>query len=197
MSEISDKDRAAAEAMAAMMEGQGGDAVSDKDKAAAAAMEEMLAGQASENTSDKDRAAADAMAAMLEGQTLGKGDAAPGAAEKAEDSPAPAPVRAQAVSFGEVKDTSANGIKNQNLDFIMDIPLRISVELGRSKVMVGDLLRMSHGSVIELDKMAGEPMEVMVNDKLIAKGEVVLVNEKLGIRLTDIVSQTERIKKLA
>jgi len=110
--------------------------------------------------------------------------------------PAPPAAAPQAMSFDEIKE-KAQGQEARNIDFIMDIPLRVSVELGRTRVLVGELLRMSHGSVIELDKLAGEPMEVMVNDKLVAKGEVVLVNDKLGIRLTDIVSPTERIKKLA
>ena len=100
------------------------------------------------------------------------------------------------VKFAEVEDAGVQE-KPRNIEFIMDIPLRLSVELGRTKVLVGDLLRMSHGSVIELDKVAGESVEVLVNGKLIANGEVVLVNDRLGIRLTDIVSQTERIKKLA
>ena len=100
------------------------------------------------------------------------------------------------VKFDEVKDAGPQE-KPRNIEFIMDIPLRLTVELGRTKVLVGELLRMSHGTVIELDKVAGEPVEVLVNGKLIASGEVVLVNDRLGIRLTDIVSQTERIKKLS
>lgn len=83
-----------------------------------------------------------------------------------------------------------------NLDFILDIPLRVSVELGRTKMMVRDLLQLGQGSVIELTKLAGEPMEIYVNDKLIARGEVVVVNEKFGVRLTDIISPQERIEQL-
>lgn len=84
----------------------------------------------------------------------------------------------------------------QSLDFILDIPLKITVELGRSRMAVRDILQLAQGSVIELSKFAGEPLEVLVNDKLIARGEVVVVNEKFGIRLTDILSPVERIEQL-
>lgn len=84
----------------------------------------------------------------------------------------------------------------QSLDFILDIPLKVTVELGRSKMLIKDVLQLSQGSVIELTKFAGEPLEVLVNDKLIARGEVVVVNEKFGIRLTDIISPVERIEQL-
>src|SRR3989344_2616323 len=83
-----------------------------------------------------------------------------------------------------------------NLDFILDIPLRVSVELGRTKILVRDLLQLGQGSVVELAKFAGEPLELLVNDKLIARGEVVVVNEKFGLRLTDIISPVERIEQL-
>ena len=75
------------------------------------------------------------------------------------------------------------------LKMILDVPLKVTVELGRTKMMINDLLQLGQGSVIELDKVAGEPMEILVNNKLVAMGEVVVVNEKFGIRLTDIVSQ--------
>ena len=84
----------------------------------------------------------------------------------------------------------------RKLDLILDIPLRVSVELGRTKLMVNDLLQLGQGSIIELNKLAGDSLEVLVNDKLVARGEVVVVNEKFGIRLTDIVSPIERIEKL-
>jgi flagellar motor switch protein FliN len=83
-----------------------------------------------------------------------------------------------------------------NLDFVLDIPLELSVELGRSKMMISDLLQLGQGSVVELAKLAGEPLEILVNSKLIARGEVVVVNEKFGVRLTDIISPVERVKKL-
>ena len=75
------------------------------------------------------------------------------------------------------------------LKMILDVPLKISVELGRTKMLVNDLLQLGQGSVVELDKIAGEPMEILINDKLVAMGEVVVVNEKFGVRLTDVISQ--------
>ncbi len=85
---------------------------------------------------------------------------------------------------------------DDNLELILDIPLRVTVELGRTRMLVRDLLNLGQGSVIELSKLAGEPMEILVNDKLIARGEAVVVNEKFGVRLTDIISPTERIEQL-
>lgn len=90
----------------------------------------------------------------------------------------------------------AAGTPMQTLDFILDIPLKVTVELGRTKMMIRDILQLSQGSVVELSKFAGEPLEVLVNDKLVARGEVVVVNEKFGIRLTDIISPVERIEQL-
>ncbi len=84
----------------------------------------------------------------------------------------------------------------QSLDFILDIPLKLTVELGRSKMEIRDVIQLAQGSVIELSKFVGEPLEVLVNDKLIARGEVVVVNEKFGIRVTDIISPVERIEQL-
>jgi flagellar motor switch protein FliN len=83
-----------------------------------------------------------------------------------------------------------------NLEFILDIPLKVSVELGRTKILVQDLLKLHKGSVIELTKLAGEPLEVLINDKVVAKGEVIVMNEKFGVRLTDIVSHAQRIRQL-
>jgi flagellar motor switch protein FliN/FliY len=92
---------------------------------------------------------------------------------------------------------SANiSTSDRNLSLILDIPLKVSVELGRTKMPVSDLLNLTQGSVIELNKLAGEPMEVYVNDKLIARGEAVVVNEKFGVRLTDIISPAERVEQL-
>lgn len=85
---------------------------------------------------------------------------------------------------------------DRNLDLILDIPLKVTVELGRTKMMVSELLNLGQGSVIELAKLAGEPMEVLVNDKLVARGEAVVVNEKFGVRLTDIISPAERVEQL-
>ncbi|MHB8066995.1 MAG: flagellar motor switch protein FliN [Desulfobaccales bacterium] len=83
-----------------------------------------------------------------------------------------------------------------NLDMLLDIPLEITAELGRAKMIINDLLQLGQGSVIELNKLAGEPLEILINQKLIARGEVVVVNEKFGIRLTDVISPLERIKQL-
>ena len=83
-----------------------------------------------------------------------------------------------------------------SLDLILDIPLAVTVELGRSKMLINDLLQLGQGSVIELTKLVGDPLEVLVNEKLVARGEVVVVNEKFGVRLTDIVTPMERVKSL-
>ncbi len=83
-----------------------------------------------------------------------------------------------------------------DLDFILDIPLELTVELGRTKMLVNDLLQLGQGSIVELNKLAGEPLEIMINKKLVARGEAVVVNEKFGVRLTDIVSPIERVKGL-
>ncbi len=82
------------------------------------------------------------------------------------------------------------------LDFILDVPLQITVNLGTTKMLIKELLQLGQGSVVELEKMAGEPMDVLIGDRLIARGEVVVVNEKFGIRLTDIVSAVERVGHL-
>jgi len=83
-----------------------------------------------------------------------------------------------------------------NMDFILDIPLEITVELGRTKMQINELLKLAQGSVIELSKLAGETLDILANQKLIARGEVVVINEKYGIRLTEIISPMERIEKL-
>ena len=95
---------------------------------------------------------------------------------------------------GEVAATTG---ETKSLDLILDIPLTVTVELGRSKMLINDLLQLGQGSVIELTKLVGEPLEVLVNQKLVARGEVVVVNEKFGVRLTDIVSPMERVQSLA
>ncbi|MHB1400225.1 MAG: flagellar motor switch protein FliN [Trichloromonadaceae bacterium] len=84
----------------------------------------------------------------------------------------------------------------KDIGFLLDVPLQVTVEIGRSRILVKNLLQMVEGYVVELDKLAGEPLDLYVNSRLIARGEVVLVNEKLGLRLTDVVSPSERIEKL-
>lgn len=96
-------------------------------------------------------------------------------------------------SFGGSPGTG--GVMNE-LDMILDIPVQITVELGRTKITIKNLLQLAHGSVVELDAMAGEPMDVLVNGTLIAQGEVVVVNDKFGIRLTDIITPSERMRKI-
>lgn len=93
-------------------------------------------------------------------------------------------------------EEGGNSSEVKNIDFLLDIPLDISVEVGRSKVLVKDLLQMREGYVIELDKLAGEPLDLYVNSRLIARGEAVMVNDKFGLRLIDVVSPSERIEKL-
>ena len=99
------------------------------------------------------------------------------------------------VQFEEVQGGVQRG-NSLELDFLLDIPLEMTVELGKCTMLINDLLQLGHGSVLELTKLAGEPMDVFVNNRLIARGEVVVVNEKFGIRLTDVVSHAERINKL-
>jgi flagellar motor switch protein FliN/FliY len=97
---------------------------------------------------------------------------------------------------GEIEESPSLSRGNGNLDFILDIPLEVSVELGRTKILISELLQLGQGSVVELSKLAGEPLEILVNQKLVARGEVVVVNEKFGVRLTDIISPVERVKQL-
>jgi flagellar motor switch protein FliN/FliY len=99
-------------------------------------------------------------------------------------------------NFEELHKTERKNGAAIDIDFILDIPLTVTVELGRSRILIGELLQLGQGSVVELVKFAGEPMDVFINQRLIAKGEVVVVNEKFGIRLTDIVSPAERVSKL-
>ncbi|MBT9516489.1 MAG: flagellar motor switch protein FliN [Methyloversatilis sp.] len=96
--------------------------------------------------------------------------------------------------FGESANKPAEGLRD--FEMILDIPVQLTVELGRTKISIRNLLQLGHGSVVELDGMAGEPMDVLVNGTLIAQGEVVVVNDKFGIRLTDIITPAERMKKL-
>ncbi len=85
---------------------------------------------------------------------------------------------------------------SRDIDFLLDIPVEITVQLGNAKMLIKELLQLGQGSVIELEKLAGEPMEILANNRLIARGEVVVVNEKFGIRLTDVVSPSERLTQL-
>ena len=101
---------------------------------------------------------------------------------------------AELEEFDEDHEITSN--EKRKLDTILDIPVTIAMEVGRSKISIRNLLQLNQGSVVELDRVAGEPLDVLVNGTLIAHGEVVVVNDKFGIRLTDVISQLERIKKL-
>lgn len=102
---------------------------------------------------------------------------------------------AQPASFPAL-DNAGAAPAVKSLDFILDIPMQVTVRVGTARMAIRDLLQLGQGSVVELEKLAGEPMEVLVNDKLVAKGEVVVVNEKFGVRLTDVVTAAERIQQL-
>lgn len=105
---------------------------------------------------------------------------------------------AKVAELDELSDEQGEltGDEKRKLDTILDIPVTISMEVGRAKINIRNLLQLNQGSVVELDRVAGEPLDVLVNGTLIAHGEVVVVNDKFGIRLTDVISQVERIKKL-
>jgi len=104
---------------------------------------------------------------------------------------------AQSRVFPELAPDASAAAAGGRLDMVLDIPVQLTVELGRAKIAIRNLLQISQGSVIELDRLAGEPMDVLVNGCLIAQGEVVVVNDKFGIRLTDIVTPSERMRRLS
>jgi flagellar motor switch protein FliN/FliY len=98
--------------------------------------------------------------------------------------------------FQDFSETSGSSTNAQDINFILDIPVQLTVELGRTKILIKNLLQLSQGSVVGLNGLAGEPLDILVNGTLIAKGEVVVINDKFGIRLTDIITPAERIRKL-
>ena len=118
------------------------------------------------------------------------------AAEEAGDVPTQAG-GAELPDLDELIDETVVSTGDVKMDAILDVPVTISMEIGRTNLNIRNLLQLNQGSVVELDRLAGEPMDVLVNGTLIAKGEVVVVNEKFGIRLTDIVSPADRVKRLA
>jgi flagellar motor switch protein FliN/FliY len=123
-------------------------------------------------------------------QTIAEDDWAAAMAEQA------TPTKVEPDIFPELSGAApANGIAS-DIDMILDIPVLMTVELGRTKIAIKNLLQLAQGSVVELDGLAGEPMDVLVNGTLIAQGEVVVVNDKFGVRLTDIITPAERIRKL-
>ncbi|MEW6119179.1 MAG: flagellar motor switch protein FliN [Pseudomonadota bacterium] len=126
-------------------------------------------------------------------QAIAEDDWAAAMAEQSASAPAVQPASG---IFPELSGTpAANGIAS-DIDMILDIPVLLTVELGRTKIAIKNLLQLAQGSVVELDGLAGEPMDVLVNGTLIAQGEVVVVNDKFGVRLTDIITPAERIRKL-
>jgi flagellar motor switch protein FliN/FliY len=163
---------------------------------------------AEEEVKESASAEDDWAAALAEQETTTAADAEPAvddwAAAMAEqgvvEEEAPAAIASAAIPQKSVfeqlvPDAVQSGTVN-NLDMILDIPVNLTVELGRTKIAIRSLLQLAQGSVVELDGLAGEPMDVLVNGCLIAQGEVVVVNDKFGIRLTDIITPTERLKKL-
>lgn len=106
------------------------------------------------------------------------------------------PVEAKPVQFAPLQATQAPSVPPKNINLILDIPLRVTVELGKTEMLIRDILNLGPGSIIELDKLAGEPVEVLVNGKPIARGEVVVIDENFGVRITDIISPRERLEKL-
>lgn len=102
----------------------------------------------------------------------------------------------QPVQFANLQNGAFANVDENNLNLLMDIPLKVTVELGRTQKQIKDILELSQGSIVELDKLAGEPVDILVNNKLIAKGEVVVIDENFGVRVIDILSQWDRIQKL-
>ena len=102
----------------------------------------------------------------------------------------------RAAEFSDLQEERQPGTGDVNLDVILDVPVTLSMEVGRTRIPIRNLLQLNQGSVVELDRAAGEPLDVFVNGTLVAHGEVVVVNEKFGIRLTDVISPSERIRKL-
>ena len=152
------------------------------DWAAAMAEQQPAPATASQDPPASGQATDDWASAMAEQQT------SPGASRKTQPP--------QAQIFEQLSGgTTANSAHN-DIDLILDIPVHLTVELGRTKIPIKNLLQLAQGSVVELDGLAGEPMDVLVNGCLIAQGEVVVVNDKFGIRLTDIITPSERVRKL-
>ncbi|MCB1760518.1 MAG: flagellar motor switch protein FliN [Gammaproteobacteria bacterium] len=135
---------------------------------------------------DSNEALADEWAAALEEQDAGEGDV--DLVNKAQ---------AESAQFKELKEEGVVHGGEVSIESILDVPVIISMEIGRTHIPIRNLLQLNQGSVVELDRLAGEPMDVLVNGTLIAQGEVVVVNEKFGIRLTDVISPADRIKRLA
>ena len=148
-------------------------------------IDKLMGGGGEEKKGDgpnQDKLAEDWAAALESGEVIEEGKPFDKTAKKA--------------TFTEFEGGGHTGPAKE-LDFILDIPLEVTVEMGRTRMLINDLLQIGQGSVIELNRLAGEPLDILINNKLIARGEVVVVSEKFGIRITDIVSPLERVKRLA
>ncbi|MGZ4959784.1 MAG: flagellar motor switch protein FliN [Methylomonas sp.] len=138
----------------------------------------------------------DDWAAAMEEQTGGEADWGEALKEQRAASQPGGYESAEFPSFAEQKTQRTSSPDEVKLDVILDVPVTVSLEIGRTKINIRNLLQLNQGSVVELDRFAGEPMDVLVNGTLVAHGEVVVVNDKFGIRLTDIISPSERVRKL-
>ncbi len=159
------------------------DSVVDDDVWAAALKEAGAAGTDGEVAEGTEGAGGEGGEAV--GEAAGGGENAGAAVQRVDARPA---------DFAELNGNASGAIAN--MDMILDIPVTLAVELGRAEMIIKDILQLGQGSVVELEKIAGEPMEILVNGRLVARGEVVMVEEKFGVRLTDIISPTERVKRL-
>lgn len=146
-----------------------------------------MAADPKEDMSEEDKMAAEWAAALAESK---------GGSEVASEVAGPAETVAPA-AFTNFAPTGANPAAGNDINMILDIPVQLTVELGRTRIPIKHILQLAQGSVVELDALAGEPMDVLVNGFLIAQGEVVVVNDKFGIRLTDIVTPSERMRRLS
>lgn len=196
-----DDQEALAAQWAAQLEEDGGDQPDPFEAATAAAADGTQAGDAAGGTPDDEALAAqwaDALAAEEEERGPATfGNAASGAGTNPNGGSFGS--QAQDAHFQDMTEMSRQPRDNKlkrELDFILDIPLDVSAELGRTRLLINELLQLGQGSVVELNKLAGEPLEVYVNGKLVARGEAVVINEKFGVRLTDIISPIERVKQL-
>jgi len=170
-----------------------------EDDWAAAMQEQAVADEALVGEAGDDNISEDDWAAAMQEQAASEGDIDYEAEKVAADLAAAANSPYQAKPASQLFEDLGDGSKQRSIndyDMILDIPVQITVELGRTKITIRNLLQLAHGSVVELDGLAGEPMDVLVNGTLIAQGEVVVVNDKFGIRLTDIITPAERMRKL-
>ena len=158
-----------------------------------------------ENETEDDQISEDDWAAAMAEQATAEAEAAPDdeaqrvadeLAAAAEEGESPYQAKPASHLFQDFGSGDARAGSMNDFDMILDIPVQLTVELGRTKLSIRNLLQLAHGSVVELDGMAGEPMDVLVNGTLIAQGEVVVVNDKFGIRLTDIITPAERMRKI-